>query len=84
MEKTTSYQLIFSYLDEEIFVWDTAITPIIPRQGEDIFLVTNLPNQDDGKWWTVQEVTYLYHTSENLLEPHQQITIHLEHVKLNK
>ena len=82
MAETTHYQLIFSYLDEEISVWDTSITPIIPRKGEDIFLVTDLPHRDDGKWWTVQEVVYQYNINKSSAEVHQQITVHLEHVKL--
>lgn len=84
MEENARYHLMFLHLDEEIFKWDTAITPIIPRQGEDVFLVTDLPRRNEGKWWTVQDVAYLYRIGESSAELHQHITIHIELVKLKK
>lgn len=78
MEENSRYRLIFLYLDEEVFVWDTAATPIIPRQNEEIFLVTDLPSRGQGKWWIVNEVTYNYHIAESSAELKQHITIHVE------
>jgi hypothetical protein len=78
MEEHEHYELQYWHNDEEIFTWATGIVPIIPRENESIFLVTDLPRRGSGAWWTVKEVVYQYHVSENTADLKQRILINLK------
>lgn len=78
MEEHEHYELQFWHNGEEVMIWATGIVPIIPRENENIFLVTDLPNRGSGAWWTVKEVVYQYHISLGTEDLKQRILINLK------
>lgn len=77
MEAHEHYELEFFHEDNSIFRWPTGIVPIVPRENENIFLVDDMPRRNMGRWWTVKEVVYQYHVSENTADLKQRVLINL-------
>ena len=82
MEAHEHYELQFWHNDEEVFIWSTGIVPIIPRENENIFLVTDMPHRGAGSWWSVKEVVYQYHISLGTEDLKQRILINVQPLEM--
>lgn len=77
MEENARYHITFLHGEEEVFKWSTTLAPVIPRENEHVFLVTDLPSRGQGQMWIVHGVTYQLYISESSAELNQVFTIHV-------